>query len=83
LIPNLYEPLVFDSYKIHKAIYASKLKTTATLVIVDEDRNRDYNYIYANKGVNCKINNSQGITPSPRCSLEITKQILREVISQL
>jgi hypothetical protein len=80
--PEIFKPIMFDSYKLHRAIYPwGTTTTTATLVIADEDRAREYNYIFATDEIHEKIESSQGRTPSPHCSLTQTIAIIEEVLT--
>jgi hypothetical protein len=68
-----------DAFVIHRASYPSG-QLTATLLITDEDRHRQENYIFATDEVRRKIENGGGTTPSPKISVEQAKHLVQRVI---
>jgi hypothetical protein len=73
-----FHPLLMDAWLIHRVKYPSSL-TTATLVLTDEDRDRDFNYVYTTPSIRDLIL-IDGKTPAPSVSIGDAADILSDLL---
>lgn len=77
-ISKIFSPLSMDAWLVHRVSYPSK-EVTASLVVTDEDRRRDFNYVYTTETVR-DIILLDGKTPAPKVPLNEAVDIVSELL---